>query len=300
MAMRSNFNDSDSLVAKFMQAALAKKGAGTSMKKKMRTTFRELAAVAKRGRWGNVDPSNLTVKQFTAYIASRHVKVCDRTIQCEASHLRRALRGVDREEFAEDKCASRAVGVPKSSRIGNGKVIDPMVLKAAMAKARPDTQAIIRLAHAMGLRGREAIQCGASLREWRRALVAGQPVTVRYGTKGGRIRSVYLCPEKAAAAVGAVEAALEVLKTQKNLVDSTNLKAALGTNHARLKRAGLFGENSLHSLRRDFAMTQYRYYMRELGQSEKVALKNLSNDLGHGDGRGRWVYNNYLRASLNG
>lgn len=298
MPMRSSFDDSDSIAAKFMKAALAKSDASTTMKKKMRTTFRQLGDVAKKGRWGNVDPSNLTFKQFKAYIASREGKVTERTVQNEAAHIRRALRGAGRADFVQEKCGSKAIGVPEASRIGRGKVIDLVVLQIAMGKARPDTRAIILLSHAIGLRGREAVQCKESLAEWKRAIAAGQPVYVRYGTKGGRDRSVYLCPEKAAAAAVAVDAALEVLKKQTNLVDSTNLKAALATNHKRLKKIGIDGENSLHSLRRSFGMTQYDHYREDLQLTDKVALQRLSNDLGHGDGRGRWVFNCYLRATL--
>lgn len=298
--MAAAFNGSDSFVAKWMSAALAKGRASTATKKKMRTTFRNLERVVREGRWGSVDPSTITAKQFKKYVSVQTRRVCKRTVQNEASHLRRAIAGAGRQEFAQNICTSQAMGVPSASRIGTGKVVDRDVLKAALSKVRPDTKAIINLCHSMGLRGREAVQCKESLREWGRALAADQPVVIRYGTKGGRIRTTFLCPAKAAAASEAVAGALEVLKTQKHLVDSANLKAALSTNHARLKRAGLFGENSLHSLRRAFALTQYRYYRDELELSEKVALQRLSNDLGHGDGRGRWVFNNYLRASLNG
>jgi hypothetical protein len=44
-------------------------------------------------------------------------------------------------------------------------------------------------------------------------------------------------------------------------------------------------------------MDQYKHYL-AVGCSEKVALARTSNDLGHGDGRGRWVFNNYIRNSL--
>lgn len=298
MPMRSSFDDSDSVAAKFMKAALAKKDASTTMKKKMRTTYRTLEAVTKNGRWGRIDPLNLTLKQIKAYMASREGMVTDRTIQNEAAHLRRALRGVGRADFVEDKCASKAIGVPRASRVGRGKVIDLAVLKIALEKARPDTRAIILLSHAIGLRGREAVQSAESLREWKRSIAAGQPLYVRYGTKGGRDRSVYLCPEKAASAAVAVDAALEVLQKQTFLVDSPNLKAALATNHKRLKKIGMDKENSFHSLRRSFALTQYDHYLNDVELTEKVTLQRLANDLGHGDGRGRFVFNCYLRASL--
>ena len=60
-------------------------------------------------------------------------------------------------------------------------------------------------------------------------------------------------------------------------------------------RAGLVGEDSNHGLRRLFAHRQVVHYLQS-GLSREEALARLSNDLGHGDGRGRWVENNYLRG----
>lgn len=297
MAMRKRTEGSDSIAARFLSSALHVR-ASTTMRKKMRTTFRQLEKVAKQGRWGKITPYNFTPHQFRAYIASRDGKVSARTIQNEASHLRRALAGAGRTDVAEDKCSSQAMGVPSATRIGTGMVIDLTVLAAALGKAREDTKAIILLSHAIGLRGREAVQCQESLQEWKKAIAGGQPVTVRYGTKGGRIRTVFLCPAKAAEAAVAVDAALAVIEKQAHLVDAKNLKAALAMNHRRLKKIGLADENSQHALRRSFALTQYDYYCRDLELKEKVALQRVANDLGHGSGRGRWVYNCYLSASL--
>ncbi len=80
---------------------------------------------------------------------------------------------------------------------------------------------------------------------------------------------------------------------------SKSLKEAVEQHSDRLVKLGLKGENSGHSLRRAFAMDQYKHYL-ATGCAEKAALSWTSNDLGHGDGRGCWVYNNYLKASLEG
>lgn len=292
------YSDSDSMLAKFMQSALGLKRAATTTNPKMRTTFIALEAFAREARWGKVDPTTLTFKQFRAYIQSRIGKVCNRTIQNEASHIRRALRCVGRGEFAAVVCSSKALGIPSASRIGTGTVVHEDVLAAALVNAREDTAAILRLEHAIGLRGRESIQSGESLREWKLALANGQPIVVRKGPKGGRVRSVVLCPSKAAEAALAVDAALKVIEHQEHLVDSVNLKAALACNHKRMKKLGIAGKNAQHSLRRSFTLEQFDYYRGTLQMSEKKALSTLSNDLGHGDGRGRFVYNCYLRATL--
>jgi len=49
-------------------------------------------------------------------------------------------------------------------------------------------------------------------------------------------------------------------------------------------------------LRRAFCRDNYEYYLGE-GHTVKEALMLCSRDLGHGEGRGRWVWNNYLRAT---
>lgn len=292
--------ESDSVTAKFMKSALAVKYASTEMKAKMRTTFVALESFAKQGRWGKVDPVTLTFKQFRAYIQGRIGKVCNRTIQNEASHIRRCLRCVGRGEFAAITCSSERLGVPSATRKGTGTAMHIDVLESALAQAREDTKAILLLEHAIGLRHREAVQVSTeTLLAWKRALAAGQPLFVPdKGPKGGRPRFVRLCPSKAADAVVAVEAALKVLETQEFLCDSVGLKAALSTNHERLKKLGIEGENAQHSLRRSFGIEQYDYYCNELQMDDKTALATLSSDYGHGDKRGRWVYNCYLSPTI--
>lgn len=288
----------DSLVAKFSKAALSGNRAATLTKVRMQTTFRALEAHAKLARWGSaVEPANLSAKQLKGYAQARLNVVSVRVVQNEMSHIRRALAGVGRADFAQDICSNAALEIPSATRIGTGKVVDEQVLHAAITAAKDDTAALICLSRYLGLREREAVSAAQSLREWDRALAAGQPIVVRDGTKGGRVRSVYVRPDGVAAAHAAVKAALSVLHEQKQLVVSKSLKAAVEQHSDRMAKVGLKGENSCHSLRRAFAMDQYKYYLSQ-GCTQKVALARVSNDLGHGDGRGRWVFNNYLRSSL--
>lgn len=296
--MAKTYKQGDSTTAKFMKAALIAKGAATLTKTRMQTTFKVLEAFGKQQRWGSVDPTSLTAKQIKGFVVARVKEgISTRSIQNEMSHVRRALEGVGRTEFAQDVCSNKELGVPSGSRIGSGKVVDPEVLQGALERAPADTKALIELSRSLGLREREAIQSANSLREWGRALSHGQPIIVRDGTKGGRARSVVVAPGGLERAVGAVKAAQTVLEQQKQLVVSKSLKAAVEQHSDRLAKLGLKGENSCHSLRRAFAMDQYKHYL-AAGCSQKVALSRTSNDLGHGDGRGRWVFNNYLRSSL--
>ena len=296
--MAKTYKQGDSTAAKFMKAALVDKGAATLTKTRMQTTFKAIEVFGKQQRWGSVDPASLTAKQLKGFVAARIEEgISARSIQNEMSHVRRALEGVGRAEFAQEVCSNKELGVPSGSRIGSGKVVEPEVRQHALERAPADTKALIELSRSLGLREREAIQSANSLREWGRALSQGQPIIVRDGTKGGRARSVVVAPGGLERAVRAVNAAQTVLGQQKQLVVSKSLKAAVEQHSDRLAKLGLKGENSCHSLRRAFAMDQYKHYL-AAGCSQKIALSRTSNDLGHGDGRGRWVFNNYIRNSL--
>lgn len=296
--MADTYKKGDSVEAKFMKSALANNRAATLTKTRMQTTYKAIEAFAKQQRWGAVDPASLTLRQLKGFVVFRIEEgISPRSIQNEMSHVRRALEGVGRVDFAQDVCSNKELGVPSGSRIGTGKVVDPNVLQLALERAPADTRALIELSRSLGLREREAIMAGNSLREWAHALTHGQPVIVRDGTKGGRARSVVVAPSGQERALRAVKSAQTILGQQKQLVVSKSLKAAIEQHSDRLGRVGLKGENSSHSLRRAFAMDQYKHYL-AVGCSQKVALSRTSNDLGHGDGRGRWVFNNYIRNSL--
>lgn len=298
--MREIFKDGDSIAAKFSKASHFNSRAGTLYKTRMQSTYRALQAHAKAARWGkDVSPSNLTEKQLRGFVQARmDAGLTSRTIQNEVSHIRRSLEGVGRQEFAQITCCNKNIGVPSASRIGTGKIVDKDVFRFARENLSQETRAIVDLQRCMGLRVREAITSGTSLKIWLKSIESGKTIlTVTNGTKGGRLRDVYIRPDNLEPVKGAILACLSVLSTQGKLVDSPNLKSAMETHNDRLARAGLKGDNSSHSMRRSFAMDQFKFYQ-NLGYDEKTALSLTSRDLGHGDGRGRWVYNNYLRATL--
>lgn len=60
-------------------------------------------------------------------------------------------------------------------------------------------------------------------------------------------------------------------------------------------RAGFAGDKSPHSLRYAQAQDMARVYRAE-GLSERETRAAISENLGHGDGRGRYVASVYLRS----
>ncbi|MDY7539967.1 integrase domain-containing protein [Undibacterium sp. RTI2.2] len=298
--MSEIFLPSDAIKVKFAKCAYAESRCGTNYKLKIQTTCCNLQKWAKIARWGNlVSPINITPNQIHGFINWRITEgVQNRTIQNEMSIIRRALRAVNRDDFADVVCHNKKIGVPAGSRIGVGKIIEEIILKNAIDNANPDTLILIKLQQLIGLRIKEAVCAGDSLKDWQRSLgLDQQSITVRDGTKGGRVRSVFIQPNRTEELKQVIQEALIIIKKQGRLVVSKNLKSALTRHSLALAKLEIKHENSSHSIRRLFAFNQYNYYL-QIGYDKKMALIRTSNDLGHGNSRGRWVFNNYIRATL--
>lgn len=287
----------DSIHVKFLKSYLFKHAA-TLTKVKAKTTFTKLEEFCKKQRCGPVEPTTITFRQINNYVSNlKQQGLGELSIRNETSIIRRALEGVGRKDFAQITCSNAALEAFVSDRKGKGKVVDPQVLQNAVDNALPNTKAMIGMSRYLGLRIREVVRADESLNEWQKALSQGHAVIVRHGTKGGKVRYVVVAPGNLKKALEAVELGQKVLKFQKYLVVSKNLKSAVEQHSDRLSKLGIKGANSCHSLRRAFAMDQYMHYLAE-GCSKKTALSRTSNDLGHGDGRGHWVMSKYIGASL--
>ena len=235
--------------------------------------------------------------------------VSARCVQLEASHLRRAIAGAGRElgdvRDPKNTWSSARMGVPEGSRIGGKSAADPAKYEAARHRMPDDIQAGIGLVGALGLRMKEAVMAGDSLQGWSRELAKegsaerGAYLLVLDGSKGGRPRWVFVPPDRIEVVTAAIATAAQSVAKCGNVIDAENLKDALKRFSNCLYRLDLRGDDSVHGQRRAWAQQQFVYY-KETGLSEQDALKRLSQDLGHGDGRGRWVWNNYLRGGEGG
>lgn len=134
----------------------------------------------------------------------------------------------------------------------------------------------------------EAVQCSQSLKTWATALERGdEQLTVIFGTKGGRPRQTRVLDREALTQT--VNQALAVAATHNGrLIDKPDLKSAINRWRSQTAMAGLKGQYSPHSLRYAWAQDAMHYY-RQQGFSNREARSLVSMDLGHGDGRGRYV-----------
>lgn len=161
---------------------------------------------------------------------------------------------------------------------------------------RPGIGATLALQRAFGLRETEAIRAGqaTTLIRWQRELQQYGYIRVIEGTKGGRPREVHpIDIEQAKAVLQRARTALDAsgqpfLVVRADSKHTTDLRTALGGYRNLCYRAGI----QSHGARYAFAQERLQAY-RDQGYSEREARAATSLDLGHGDGRGRYVASVY-------
>jgi hypothetical protein len=246
-------------------------------------------------------PADIAGRQLRVYVAARAGRAGARTLHNELAHLRTILRASGRAATAQaPELSNTALGIPSGSRVGAKTAMTDDELQAATALAhghgRPGFAALLSLERYLGLRGAEAIHARLdTLERWQRELATDGRVNVVAGTKGGRPRIVAV--RRVEPALDAVIEALGVVRAQGGYLvvracgaPAGGLKQARSIYHAWCHRAGI----QPHSARYAFARDQLAGYL-AAGFSSREALIAVSHDLGHGDGRGRWVKSVYMR-----
>lgn len=238
--------------------------------------------------------AKLKATHIQGYIKFRAESISARTAQNELSAICRALQEAGRGKLA-NSLKPADMGIAGASRDGTKVGITEERFEELKAKIKDEgIRAALDLQRTMGLRRKEAIMGAASLRRWEKEIKEGRPIEVGLGSKGGRPRLVYMADREKA--LQAVQKALQIAKERRGkLILGNGLKGALKDYSNACSRAGFTKEEAPHSIRYAFAHDQIRNYVwREFSQKE--ALSRTSQDLGHGDGRGRWVKQVYAKG----
>jgi site-specific recombinase XerC len=237
----------------------------------------------------------LKARHIEDYIRERLSQgITKRSLQNEMAAVRCILKQAGRDRLAQsERLNNHSLGLSGASRNGTRRAITPEHYRDVLETARvkdPGLAAAMELSRLMGLRSQEAVQSVQSLKTWRQALEHGDTrLTVVFGTKGGRPRETVILD------AGAVRKALAVAEDRHGrLIDKPDLKTAMKYWHSQASGLGLTGVYSPHSLRYAWAQDAIRYYLAQ-GFCEKEALAMTAMDLGHGDGRGRYVAQVYGR-----
>ena len=245
------------------------------------------------------DVKYLKARHIESYVAGRlSQRIALRTLHNEMAALRTVFKLGGREKLAaSDRLTNNALGLGGASRAGTKVAIPDERYQAVLIEAQQRDEGLacaLQLARLLGLRSQEAVQCASSLKTWERQLERHQQtLTVVFGTKGGRPRETRIIDREAIQR--AVTEARKVAEARNGrLIDKPDLKTAMNFWRTQTTRLGLTGYYSPHSLRYAWAQDAMRYYLSQ-GFSRSEARALTSMDLGHGDGRGRYVERVYTR-----
>lgn len=241
----------------------------------------------------------LKARHIEGYLRERLAQgITKRSLQNEMAAVRSILKQAGRDRLVQsERLNNRSLGLSGSSRSGTKRAITPEHYHHVLETARikdPGLAAALELSRLMGLRSQEAVQSAQSLKTWQQSLERGESrLTVVFGTKGGRPRETIILD--AIAVKKALDNALTVAEDRHGrLIDKPALKSAMKYWHSQALYIGLTGAYSPHSLRYAWAQEAIRHYLAQ-GFCEKEALAMTAMDLGHGDGRGRYVAQVYGR-----
>jgi hypothetical protein len=267
-----------------------------------RATFGTFAQAMREKGYGIESAEQIGGKHLRAFVECRLAAgIRSRTIANEMSHVRAVLVHCGKQGLARNPAYSnKALGIGRGSRIGTKEPLSEAAMRGFQEYTdrlgRSAIGHVLELQRALGLREAEAIRGGNldTLARWHRELEGRGCVRIVEGTKGGRARDVH--PADLARARSAIERAQATLRTsgQRYLVTradgtaTTDLKQALGIYRNMCHRASIHS----HAARYSFTQERMQAYRNE-GLSEREARAATSLDLGHGDGRGRYVASVY-------
>jgi len=268
-------------------------------------TFRGFADTMRAAGFGIRRADQIGGRHLKAFVAARlHDGIGARTLANQMSHLRAVLEHVGKSGLARNaEYSNRALGIGQGTRIGTKAPLADQALSAFRERmtdaGRPGVVITLALQRSLGLRETEAIRGGRpdTLARWERELMERGMVHVVEGTKGGRPRDTHVVDIERALSV--VREAREQLKEQGG---GYLIRRADGTPAANLKQARNIYRNichregvQSHAARYAFARERLEGYM-HAGFSQREARAATAQDLGHGDGRGRYIASVYARA----
>ncbi|MEB7887320.1 integrase domain-containing protein [Serratia fonticola] len=236
---------------------------------------------------------HLKAKHIVKYIQDRITQgIGKRTLQNEMAAIRAILQRAGRDKLTQSPTiTNQALGLSQASRDGTHRAITDEHYQQVLAQAEKVNQGFacaLELSYQMGLRSQEAVQCHQSLNTWLKALDRGDTrLPVTFGTKGSRPRETQV--------LNTEQLRQTILKAQAiaqdqrgKLIDKPDLKSAMAYWCRTATKVGLQGAYAPHSLRYAWAQRALQHYQ-DRGFSHKESLALVSMDLGHGDGRGRYV-----------
>ncbi|MFM0692215.1 integrase domain-containing protein [Paraburkholderia graminis] len=201
----------------------------------------------------------------------------------------------------DEVCSNESLELGRRVRMGAKRAMTAAEVDALLARAsRVDTGLVhmVSLALHLGLRRKEALMCAPDLQMWLDGLARGDAtLALMRGSKNARPRQVRIIASERERTTEAVRAALAYSREHDlQLVtgQQKTLKSSMNRLKALLRRAGMTGTLSFHSLRYTYAL-QSALEMLEAGMAPYEVLIELSESLGHGPTRVQMILAHYCQ-----
>lgn len=244
----------------------------------------------KASRLGDIDAAVLV-----AYTDTLKVSLAPGSVHNHLSSLRQLLRAA-KVDISACQC-NGAVGAEPRNRKGTklpypDDLMDDLLQRAYLLDI--GFYHVLKIERLLGCRGLEALMSTASIAGWIDELDYYQSVAIKRGTKGGRSRVTEVIKDRAEETRQALVAALDYINCNQFLIRARNegLGPARGRYHRLARQLGLVGQYAPHSLRYAWACEKILELI-AAGLPRNEILSFVSNTLGHGSGRGRWVNSVY-------
>ena len=199
-------------------------------------------------------------------------------------------------------CNNTELQLARRVRRGAKRAMNPMEIDQLMERAKRIDQGLthmISLALHLGLRRKEALMCAPDLQMWLDALVRGDStLALMRGSKNARPRQVRIIESERSQTIEAIRCALAYAREHNlELITGTGrtLKSAMNRLRALLRRAGMVGPISFHSLRYTYALKS-ALEMLDGGMAPYEVLVELSESLGHGPTRIQMILGHYCQS----
>uniref|UniRef100_UPI0035C7709B integrase domain-containing protein n=1 Tax=Serratia quinivorans TaxID=137545 RepID=UPI0035C7709B len=250
------------------------------------------------------DVTHIKTTHIEKYIHSRQAEnISLRTLQNEMAAVRSIMSVAGRNKLADpnhEKLSNQALGISGANRDGTKAPISDEKLTAIINhifKKDVGVAVGVQLSRYLGLRTEETVQSAKSLKTWRQALINGDDrVRVIFGTKGGRSRDTTIFNREKVLAV--LNAAIKYCDDHNGkLIDKPSLHTAIDRYRNVVREAGMTGKDAPHSLRYAYSRDAVKHHV-NTGMSREEAEALVSMDLGHGDGRGRYIKKVYLKGDV--
>ncbi|SOE68986.1 Phage integrase, N-terminal [Burkholderia sp. OK233] len=201
----------------------------------------------------------------------------------------------------DEACGNRKLRLTRRVRKGTKRAQTVSEIQELLARARRTDiglMHLISLALHLGLRRKEALMCPRDLQMWLDALMRGESsIPLMRGAKNARPRDVRIVQSNRKDTIEAIRSALTYCQEHDfELITGSGktLKSAMNRLKALLRRAGMVGQVSCHSLRYTYALTAASE-MLDAGIAPYEVLVQLSESMGHGPTRTQMILEHYCQ-----